>query len=63
MTCPDCGKEMEPGWVYSREVLFWSPKPDKLWRVPDRESEVLSSATEYPVGFICKNCRKIILEY
>ena len=63
MTCPDCGKEMEYGWVYAKDVLFWSPKPDKIWEVPDRKSVVLSSLHEYPAGYICKDCHKIILSY
>ena len=63
MTCPECGKEMEYGWVYSRGVSFWSPKPDKIWKIPDKKSVALSSVAEYPIGHICKDCRKVILEY
>ena len=64
MTCPNCGKEMEPGWVYANSVLFWSLKPDKLWKgVPDRKSVVLSSPNEYPAGHICKDCHTVILKY
>ena len=63
MNCPNCGKEMELGRVYSKGVLFWSPKLDRIWRIPDKESAALSSPGEYPAGHICKDCRKVILEY
>ena len=63
MNCPECGKEMESGWVYSRGVLFWSSKPDKIWKIPEKKSVALSSVAEYPAGYICKDCRKVILEY
>ena len=63
MICPACGKEMEPGRVYSRTALFWSPKPDKIWRAAGREDIVLSSPAEYPAAQICKDCRKVIIDY
>ncbi len=31
MNCPNCGKEMEPGTMYSpRGYLFWTPEQEKL---------------------------------
>lgn len=68
MTCPECGKEMESGWLYSRGNLLWSPKQGKatLWK--GREDVSLTSVTDdlagnVPVGHFCKDCRKVILKY
>ena len=69
MNCPQCGKEMEPGWVYSRGRLLWSPKQGKASLLLGREDVSLMQETpegfspDHPVGFICKDCRKVMIDY
>lgn len=63
MTCPECGKEMESGWLYASGSLFWSPAPDKVFLQPDRKSVSLRVCADAPAACICKDCRKVILEY
>ncbi|MBD5155064.1 MAG: hypothetical protein HDT15_08360 [Oscillibacter sp.] len=69
MICPACGKEMESGWVYSRGVMMWSPEQGKMPRISGPEDVSLMKempwgfAPDYPIGYICKDCRKVIIEY
>jgi len=63
MNCPNCGKEMEPGWLYANGTVFWSPSPDKLLRVPDQKSVSLRLCADAPAAHICKDCQKIVVEY
>lgn len=62
MTCPTCGKEMEPGWLYCRAPLLWSPKQGKATLFLGRE-DVNLVKDGFPAAFACRNCRRIILEY
>lgn len=62
MKCPECGKEMETGWVYGKAPLLWSPKRGKATLIRGKEDIQLLSLGENR-SFICKDCRKVILEY
>ena len=66
MNCPVCGKEMEPGFVQTNQRAAWVKKPHPLTLMP-KEGEVLLdnklfSSCSFP-GWICRDCRKIVLDY
>lgn len=69
MDCPFCGKEMESGWVYSRGPLLWSPKQGKASLFRGREDiSLMKEGPEgfspgHPAAYICKDCRKVVVEY
>ena len=78
MNCPACGKEMEAGKIatdYSRG-LFFLPPGGKIGFIASRKgiekqngvvldgpyNTNLPNETEIP-AYICRDCRKIIMEY
>lgn len=69
MNCPWCGKEMEPGWAYSRSVLMWSAEQGKMPLIARPGDVSLKGKTpggfspDHPAAQICKDCRKVIIEY
>lgn len=62
LCCPCCGRELEPGWVYGKAPLLWSPKQGKATLIRGKEDVQLLSLGENR-SFICRVCRKVILEY
>lgn len=62
LCCPCCGRELEPGWVYGKAPLLWSPKQGKATLIRGKEDVQLLSLGENR-SFICRDCRKVILEY
>ena len=62
MNCPACGKEMEPGRLFGKPPLIWSPKEKKRFLIP-QEGEVHIVEKSYPTANICKSCRKMIVDY
>ena len=63
VSCPACGKEMEPGWLYGgRGILFWSPTPDKRTILRGREDVPLAREGP-PAAFLCRACRRVLFEY
>ena len=62
MNCPQCGKEMESGWVYGKAPLIWSPKPGKKTLIQGREDVSLIKG-DFPAAHICRDCRKVVLTY
>ena len=78
MTCPSCGKEMERGVLYTElgrglfflppggKVGFWDTKRSVEQRggngfdgPPHRQGS--DRATLH--GYVCRDCKKIVLEY
>ena len=68
MHCPFCGKDMEAGWLYGRSL--WSAKQGKasihagkedVSLIPDRFA--VTPASDFPAAHICRDCRKIVVEY
>ena len=74
--CPWCGAEMEAGTWRSRGSNFFQPdskEPASLYT----ESQILKHGgiplppspyqtafqSEWPKGFICRQCRKIVISY
>lgn len=60
MKCPYCGKEMEQGYIQSRDGLGWSKK--------DRMLKVFAGLlAEIPFGnsvdaWRCADCKKIVID-
>lgn len=77
MECPFCGKAMEKGNIYARKDLGipWIPETAKhpiIWtekRIADRKGIQLCEPALLPVMgpkqtvFICRSCRKGIIDY
>ena len=62
MTCPDCGNEMEDGYLYGKWPLLWSSQSKKHTLLRDRE-DVELFAGEFPAAHLCRACRRVIVEY
>lgn len=62
MNCPNCGKAMEPGWLCGKYPLLWTPKEDKRTLFKGREDVSLIDGS-FPAAHICKDCRRVVLEY
>ena len=70
MNCPSCGKEMEPGWLSGRQPLVWSPEKGRSI-LRERKGDVslleddfaVTCMTGFPAAHICKDCRKVVVEY
>ena len=62
MNCPVCGKEMEGGWLHGKAPLLWSPKEKKVLLIRS-EDEVHVFNGKFPRAHICKECRKVVVEY
>lgn len=79
MTCPFCGKEMTAGQLRSRGANFFLPKGESApvlyteSALKKRNAVILppsifeiavkSDDETWPEGFVCYECKKIILEY
>ncbi len=66
MLCPFCGEEMEKGLLQGGNILVWVKKKHYISLLP-KEGEVLLDRTYLTnssvPAFICKQCRKVIVEY
>ena len=62
MTCPQCGQEMEPGRLFGKAPLLWSPKKKKLLLLREN-GEVHIIQGKFPAAWICKSCRIVIVNY
>ena len=65
MTCPYCGKEMEPGYFMAKPPVLWTPNKDKLTLIAGKDSEKLvdSFSGESKAAFVCKTCRAFLMKY
>ena len=61
MNCPKCGKEMEAGILFGNAPLLWTPKKRPLLIPKDCDESIING--EFPEAFICKFCRKVIVDY
>ena len=59
---------MKAGWLYGRP--FWSAKQGKAFMRTGKEDVslipdpfVVSTASDYPAAHICKDCRRVVVEY
>ena len=73
MKCPICGHEMELGKLRSRGGVFFLPngeKTPKLYTQKEMAKHravsfppfVLDFFPEYPDAYVCRNCRKLIMD-
>lgn len=78
MNCPSCGKEMERGILYTElgrglfflppgeSVGFWDTKRSVEQRggiVFDGPHHIQGSHRATVHGYVCRTCKKILLEY
>ncbi len=61
---------MEAGWLCGRQPLVWSPEKGRslLWKRKGdvsllEEDLVVTCAADFPAAYICKDCRKVVVEY
>lgn len=65
MICPGCGKSMEEGYLSSKGPVFWSEYVSGL-SFPTRKDDVMlgkAFGVLRPKAFLCRGCRKVIVEY
>ena len=62
MNCPNCGKEMSPGWVHGGGRMLWSPKEDKPLPIKGK-NDVPLIRDGPPAAFICKACHQVVFSY
>ena len=66
MQCPVCGKEMEQGFLQSGQRMVWVKTPHKVSLLPKSGEVLLGNNVLGGLSFeayICKSCKKIILDY
>jgi len=74
MKCPMCGNEMEFGKLISRGGVFFLPDGEKLPKLYSekelsRHSAIsfppylLQASPEYPAAYICRACKKLIMDF
>ena len=67
MNCPYCGKEMEQGYIVSssrRGMLLWSE--DRCNSGPflyKSDLKLAGTFQDNPPACLCRDCRKIVMEY
>ena len=65
MKCPNCGKEMEEGYLSSRSPVFWSERVSGL-PLPTEKGDVLLGkmmGLMRPKACLCRDCRTVITRY
>ncbi|WXG41973.1 MAG: PF20097 family protein [Candidatus Freyarchaeum deiterrae] len=62
--CPECGGELEKGFVHVPRGLFWDTKEHK-YGIGSSERLLSSWSWTMPraSGLICKNCRLVLFHY
>lgn len=74
MKCPLCGTEMESGKLRSKGGVFFLPdgeKTPKLYTHREMEKHraisfppfVLDVFPEYPSAYVCRECKKLIIDF
>ena len=67
MKCPFCNNEMTKGYIQSGQHILWTQKKHNISLIPINDNEIILSKKllggSSVSGHICKNCKKIILEY
>lgn len=66
MKCPFCGGEMEQGFLQGEHKVAWVKKKHLISILP-KEGEVVLENNAFKdfalTAFICKSCKKIIVDY
>lgn len=67
MKCPYCNEEMTPGYIQSRDGVYWNNKERKVAALPPINGIKLSTNgnlfTSSAKAFNCPKCKKIIIDY
>ena len=67
MVCPQCGKEMRPGFLQGGRTLVFNQKQYRVSIAPRKEGDVeivwnLSADADFH-GFICTDCGLVVFDY
>ena len=67
MVCPQCGKEMRPGFLQGGRTLVFNQKQYRVSIVPRKEGDVeivwnLAADADFH-GFICTDCGLVVFDY
>lgn len=66
MKCPFCNQEMEVGFLESSHKFYFTSKAHYILTLPHlRDGDVELSGSFFPrhEAFICRSCKKIIIDY
>ena len=63
MNCPDCGKEMEIGWMHSSREIVWSPKEVKWTVLMGKQDIDMQRGGKDPRAYLCRACQTVIVKY
>ena len=66
MKCPQCGTEMETGFLQGMRRVAWVKKPHKVSLLPKEGELLLENNTFWDFLFpaqICKRCKIVVLDY
>ena len=67
MVCPQCGKEMRPGFLQGGRTLVFNQKQYRVYIAPRKEGDVeivwnLAADADFH-GFICTDCGLVVFDY
>ena len=67
MVCPQCGKEMRPGFLQGGRTLVFNQKQYRVSIAPRKEVDVeivwnLAADADFH-GFICTDCGLVVFDY
>ena len=69
MICPYCQKEMEKGFLQSRDGLAWTSKKHKIAAFSCYTSDAVTLSTDNSIApktldaYLCRTCKKVIIDY
>ena len=67
MNCPYCGKEMEKGYIHSRDCVVWRTKKSVLPALGILAADAVDLGTSDAAGhfvvvYRCAGCRKFLID-
>lgn len=67
MKCPNCGKEMQPGFLQSGNLMAFNKERHKVSLNPKDPEDVMIAQKSFTAsdfkGFICKDCGFVVFDY
>lgn len=67
MNCPQCGREMQSGYVSAAGYrVIWTPKEHKLTSLPGQDGVALtkfSLAGKGTPAYLCRVCQTVVIKY
>ena len=65
--CPYCAQPLEAGSLSCRDWVVWTPKLRRVLMIPRRQDVKLPRCGTLedvePYAYLCRNCRKVIVNY